>query len=231
MKRFLVYFFGTDFDRVKIGRCSGNLYRRRVDIQTGCPDPIKLLGVILCRDRAEMRTLEGELHSRFEDYNTIGEWFRLVPEITAYIEEFAESGIDVMDEDHQRYHKDKYQRSKNSENDREYQREYYQRNKERTKERNSEYQREYYQRNREDRRKYQREYRQRPEVRDRERKRNRERYRNNPEVRERQRERDHNRYHNNPKGKKKKREDHRKWLEKNRENVNKRRRERYRNKD
>ena len=176
MKRFLVYFFGTDFDRVKIGRCGGNLYRRRVDIQTGCPDPIKLLGVILCKDKAEMKTLEDELHSRFERYNTINEWFKLTSEISTYIEEFAESGINIMDEDHQRYHKNKYQRSKNSENDREYQREYYQRNKERIKERNSEYQREYYQHNKKRRCDYMREYRQRPEAREKILKRDRERY-------------------------------------------------------
>ena len=176
MKRFLVYFFGTDFDRVKIGACESNLYRRLRDLQTGCPDPLKLIGVILCKDKIEMKTREDELHSQFQKYNTIGEWFRLTSEISAYIEEFAECGADILAEDHQHYHKKKYKRSQNSENDREYQREYYQRNKERIKERNSEYQREYYQRNKKRRRDYMREYRQRPEAREKILKRDRERY-------------------------------------------------------
>ena len=213
MKRFMVYFFGTDFERVKIGSCESNLYRRLKEIQTGCPDPIKLLGVILCKDRAEMKTHETRLHRQFQEYNTINEWFRLVSEISAYIEEFTESGENIMKEDYQCFNEHKY----------------YQRTREKNREKQRKYQREYYQRNRKKRREYQLKYRQQPEVKERECKRNRERYHNNPEVRETQLERDRERYHNNPEVRKKKREDHRKWLEKNRENVNKRRRDRYRN--
>ena len=172
MKRFLVYFFGTDFDRVKIGTCQSNLYRRQKDIQTGCPDSIKLLGIIQCKNKAEMKRRETELHRQFEDYNTIGEWFRIDPEISTYIQEFAESGKDIMNQDYQRNCEDRRKQKRS----REYKRE----NRGNTRE----YQREYYQRNREDRREYQREYRQRPEVRERERKRNRECYRNSSEVRE-----------------------------------------------
>ena len=65
MKRHLIYFFGTDFDRVKIGRCKANLYNRQQQIQVGCPDPIKLLGIILCKDRSEMSSRRGNFTGNF----------------------------------------------------------------------------------------------------------------------------------------------------------------------
>ena len=116
MKRFLVYFFGTDFDRVKIGKCSSNLYHRRNQIQNGCPDPIKLLGIIRGNNASEVNTLETELHQRFKEFQTSGEWFKIVPEISAFIENFAESGEDILDEArslhrgyNREYHNERYQ--------------------------------------------------------------------------------------------------------------------------
>lgn len=91
MKRFMVYFFGTDNNRVKIGHTS-NLYKRRLSIETHCPDRVELLGIIQCKDKAEMTSIEKSLHKQFKEYNTNREWFRLVPEICAYIQEFTESG-------------------------------------------------------------------------------------------------------------------------------------------
>ena len=177
MKRFIVYFFGTDFDRVKIGISESNLYRRQMDIQTGCPDPIKLLGIIQCKNRAEMRHYETELQAQFQGYNTIGEWFRLVPEISAYIEEFTESGKDIMSEDYQHYYERKRE-SRDRESDQEYQREYYQRNLKN--------------RDRESDREYQREYRQRPEYGKKNNERQREYYQRNCEkMRKYNRERYH----------------------------------------
>ena len=98
MKRFMIYFFGTDYERVKIGHCYSNLYRRQCDIRNGCPDPLKLLGIIVCRDKAEMLRREREIHRQFKKFRTVGEWFRLVTEISEYIEEFTECGEDILDE-------------------------------------------------------------------------------------------------------------------------------------
>ena len=123
MERYLVYFFGTDFERVKIGCCKANLYNRQQQIQVGCPDPIKLLGVIQCKDEWDMKSTEEVLHYQFKEYNTIGEWFRLVPEISAYIEEFTESGKDILKNDHQqrrRNDKSPEERRRKSETDRRY---------------------------------------------------------------------------------------------------------------
>ena len=166
MKRFLVYFFGTDLDRVKIGRCSSNFYHRRNQIQNGCPDPIKLLGIIQGNDASEVNTLETELHQRFKEFQTSGEWFKLVPEISAFIEDFAEPGEDILDEDHRlhrAHHNERYR------NDPEY------RERRRESNRNKEKRREY--RQRPEVKEKRREYSQRPEVKEKQRK-----YHQRPEV-------------------------------------------------
>ena len=108
MKRFMVYFFATDFNRVKIGYCKGNLYSRKRQIQNGCPDPIQLLGVILCEDETDMRRRETELHIQFQEYNTVGEWFRFTSELAEYIQKFTDtqSGKVFLEED--RVHLRKY---------------------------------------------------------------------------------------------------------------------------
>ena len=50
MQRFLIYFFATvNNEFIKIGYATSNLYRRKEQVQVGCPIPIKLLGVILCK--------------------------------------------------------------------------------------------------------------------------------------------------------------------------------------
>ena len=196
MKRYLVYFFGTEFDRVKIGRSSANLYMRQSRIQVGCPERIKLLGIIRCKDEVEMKSREKELHRQFKEFQTSGEWYRLTPEISAYIEDFAASGEDILDEDrrlgnadmreYQReYHNQRYQ------NDPEY-RQRLCKNAKKTRENNREYdlkrKRDWYHNNKEKASERQREYRQRPEVKERNREYARKRYRRNHKVREYQRE-------------------------------------------
>ena len=197
MKRHLIYFFGTDFDRVKIGRCKANLYSRQQQIQVGCPDPIKLLGIILCKDRSEMSSKERELHRKFQDYRTVGEWFRLVPEISAYIAEFTESGEDILKKDHQRF------RERNCEGSR------------RRREDNPEYEHDrksdWYQNNREEILVKNREHQHKKEVRERRSEYARERYQNNPEVRER-----HRQYRERPEVRERRREYKRQYDARNR---------------
>ena len=144
MKRYLIYFFGTDFDRVKIGICKTNLYARHLQIKVGCPNPIKLLGIIRCKDKAEMSIKEKKLHKQFQEYRTVGEWFRIVPEISAYIDKFTESGEDIMQEDSQRYREKHCENSRrrskaNPEGERDRKREWYQNNREEILEKKHEY--------------------------------------------------------------------------------------------
>ena len=98
MKRYLVYFFGTDTDEVKIGYTGSNLYERKTQIQVGCPKPITLLGVILCRNKSEMIKREKDIHRKFKAYKTVGEWFKNASEILSYLEEFIVSGQDILEE-------------------------------------------------------------------------------------------------------------------------------------
>ena len=155
MQRYVIYFFGTDYNRVKIGYSIENLYRRKRDIQTGCPDPIKLLGIIPCNNKVEMMDCERDLHRQFQKYNTVGEWFRLTPEISDYIKNFTELGKEILEEDRLRELQNNW-RHKNLDYNRERQRRY----------------------------QYNR-YNSDSEFRNRERQRRRNRYKNDPEYRQR----------------------------------------------
>ena len=136
----MIYFFATDFDRVKIGHCKGNLYNRKRQIQNGCPDPIQLLGVILCEDETDMRRRETELHIQFQEHNTVGEWFRLVTDISDFIEDFAEVGQSILQEDHQsNLGRCRKHREQNHEKNLERKRKYREQNREKIRARDSEY--------------------------------------------------------------------------------------------
>ena len=100
--RFLVYFFETDYSRVKIGHCKGNFYDRKRHVQSGCPFPITLLGVTLFDNEEDMRRCEYDLHIKFKEFNTIGEWFILSPEISNYIKDNSISGENILKEDHRK---------------------------------------------------------------------------------------------------------------------------------
>lgn len=66
-----VYFIrGRMTRRVKVGYTSGNAYSRMMDMRTGSPDLLELLGVV----DATM-VIEKELHSILEPYHSHGEWF------------------------------------------------------------------------------------------------------------------------------------------------------------
>ena len=172
MERHLVCFFrGECIEgewRVKIVCTGKNLHERKKGLQTGCSSPIKLLGIIQCKDKSAMLNLKTSLHKQFEEHKIMGEWFRLTPELSAYIQ-LCESGAGILEDDYKRYKK---------------------REKERKRER---YHNDPEVKDRE--RKRGREYRQRPEVKDRERKRGRE-YRQRPEVRKSERERQRELYKN-----------------------------------
>ena len=198
MKRYLVYFWETENGQfVKIGCCQGNLYKRRIAIQIGCPLPLCKYpaGVIVCEDKDKMRKVERTTQKQFKAFRTQGEWFTLTDEICEYIQEFTDTklGKAFVDEG------------------REHQRESFQANPE-YRERQREWHREY--NARPEVKERQREYNARPEVKERRREREKERlkdpekkerrrkyqrewqrgYEASPEVRKRKRERDRKRY-------------------------------------
>jgi hypothetical protein len=52
---------------------------RLAQLQTGCPDELRLLGAIL-----GAKSEERALHARFYEHRIRGEWFRHAPEIVEY---------------------------------------------------------------------------------------------------------------------------------------------------
>ena len=176
-----VYFFATaDRLLVKIGRCESNLHERKTSVQNGCPQGIELLGVIQCEDKKDMQSHEKALHRRFKAHNTNGEWHVLAPEISEYIQEFADYklGQQALEEGRQAKNKEK----------RESQRERYQNDPEYREER-LEYNREYNRKWRSDpasleaKREYNRKWRSDPKRREERNKSEREK-RKDPAVRE-----------------------------------------------
>jgi hypothetical protein len=76
-----IYFIGCD-DHVKIGMAQ-SVEKRFKALTTGHHRELTLLAVI----RDAPGELEFELHQRFAAHRVRGEWFKLVPEIQAYIDE------------------------------------------------------------------------------------------------------------------------------------------------
>lgn len=88
-KRRVVYFISASPNLrvgclVKIGMAS-NARRRLAAIQVHHPKPLHLLATI-----TGGRPLERDIHERFAESRTRGEWFRITPELKAYIKERAE---------------------------------------------------------------------------------------------------------------------------------------------
>ena len=69
-----------DYGPVKIGK-SGNPDARLRQLQTGCAEPLNLLGLI--HDEGA----ESELHDAFWAYRLEGEWFRPAPEVVEVLRE------------------------------------------------------------------------------------------------------------------------------------------------
>lgn len=74
------YFIGSsETDRVKIGY-TGDIGRRLVDIQVGCPDVVSVLHTM-----PGSRGTEAMLHRKFAKQHYRGEWFTLSGEIERFI--------------------------------------------------------------------------------------------------------------------------------------------------
>lgn len=87
-----VYFARTS-SRIKIG-VSNNVGQRLKSLQTGCPEPIVLIGVI-SGDVA----LEREWHTRFSNIRQKGEWFTATPELETAIQSALDAQWQEDDDD------------------------------------------------------------------------------------------------------------------------------------
>jgi len=73
-----VYFISTISEKhgdfLKIGVTS-DIDRRMKEIQTGCPLPLKLECIIPTSSKSAAYLLESQLHNKFNQFMTCGEWF------------------------------------------------------------------------------------------------------------------------------------------------------------
>ncbi len=79
--RTFIYFIGAESGPIKIGKAR-NVKSRLSGIQTGHPEVLSCLGVMMGPER-----LEVGLHSRFSQYRLRGEWFDRSPEILQFIDQ------------------------------------------------------------------------------------------------------------------------------------------------
>ena len=69
-----------DLDHYKFG-VSVNPQRRRKQLQTGCPFPIKLLFQLVLDEKIRASALETQIHQHLKRrYHMLGEWFCLEPD-------------------------------------------------------------------------------------------------------------------------------------------------------
>jgi hypothetical protein len=77
-----IYFVqALETNAVKIGYTSGDAIRRVRQLQTSCPDTLKILHVVL----GEGRSHEKELHRLFASSHIRREWFHLYPHVSDYL--------------------------------------------------------------------------------------------------------------------------------------------------
>ncbi len=76
---------------VKIGKAN-DPDARIAELQTGCPDKLKLIAIMKCKGKAHAEFMEKQAHLAFRKYRARGEWFHYAPEIREFI---RKAGIGV----------------------------------------------------------------------------------------------------------------------------------------
>lgn len=86
-----VYFIecSADKPRVKIGKAN-DVARRLQELSTGCPFPLKVLGVITCKSERHAFHIEKSAHEVFRKERKRGEWFFLSAAMRGYIKAICE---------------------------------------------------------------------------------------------------------------------------------------------
>ena len=80
----MIYFIQCEDSNnyIKIGWTKNHPVRRLKNLQVGCPYPLKIIGLMECDP-----TVERSLHTVFEQYKIINEWFSSAPELLEFIED------------------------------------------------------------------------------------------------------------------------------------------------
>lgn len=83
-----VYFIkaGSSPPMLKIGKAN-NPQVRLVELQTGCPFKLELLGTLKCKSPMHSRTVEKQLHRLFRKEKQRGEWFRFINRLPFVVKE------------------------------------------------------------------------------------------------------------------------------------------------
>lgn len=76
---------GQGYPYIKIGY-SKDPQKRLKQLQTGHPKKLGLEGWKVCETEEEARAIEHSIHKFFEKNRTNGEWFKLTPAVSAYID-------------------------------------------------------------------------------------------------------------------------------------------------
>jgi hypothetical protein len=77
----VIYYVVRGMDAVKIGYTERDPISRLKELQTGCPDELRLVGV----DFSGGLATEGVLHAQFADAHLRGEWFKLTEPIRRHM--------------------------------------------------------------------------------------------------------------------------------------------------
>lgn len=89
-----VYFIKASGQKamVKIGKAN-DPKARLAELQTGCPDKLKVIAVMPCKGQKHAEFMEQQAHLAFRKYRARGEWFHYAPEIREFI---RKAGIGVQ---------------------------------------------------------------------------------------------------------------------------------------
>jgi hypothetical protein len=94
-----IYFIADDFGgNVKIG-LAFDIYKRRIQLQTGNPRPLKLMGFIKTENKKDDHKIEKALHKKYQDSHISGEWFSISPnQVLDEISKYPYTGFVAKDD-------------------------------------------------------------------------------------------------------------------------------------
>jgi hypothetical protein len=77
---FVYFILDEKSDAIKIGK-SDNVSERLSTLQTGNPNPLKIVKIIECKTAKQAHTKEKKLHNKFKKIHLNGEWFKYDKEL------------------------------------------------------------------------------------------------------------------------------------------------------
>ncbi len=88
-----VYFIkaGSKPPMLKIGKAN-NPEVRKVELQTGCPFEMKLMGTLKCKSEMHSHAVEQRLHQMFRREKHRGEWFRYSGHLPYVLSQILKNG-------------------------------------------------------------------------------------------------------------------------------------------